>query len=363
MTERPIEKALLEALRLSGLRRLFGRIAGGLGVVVTFHRVRPAVEPDEFAPNAHLEVTPEFLGDLIDWAQKSGIDLVTLDEAKRRLGMASPRRFLVITMDDGYRDNLEFALPILKDRNCPFTIYVATGFVDRTANPWWMTLEEAILRRQSVDHPDGSGRVFETATEAEKASAYAQLAQWLQAVSEPRQREAIDELAKQCRVDVTALNKDAFMSWDEVREIASEPLVTIGAHTDAHYALAKLSREEAKRDILKGVSILETHLGRRPRHFAYPYGFRTAVGPRDHRLVAELGFSTAVLTSPGVLRTENLAAPTAWPRISMNGHFQAIRYADVLISGVPFWPGHVADRLFGRNFASTSRAPVSASSG
>jgi peptidoglycan/xylan/chitin deacetylase (PgdA/CDA1 family) len=363
LTKRPFEKALLGGMRLAGLHRWLGRIAGGEGAIVTLHRIRPASNRGGFAPNAHLEITPEFLADLIDWAQNSDIDLVTLDEAKRRLGTASLRRFLVITMDDGYRDNLQYALPILKQRHCPFTVYVATGFIDRRVNPWWMTLEAVIAGSDSIEHPDGSGKVLPADSDAEKVSACNQLSEWLQSISEAEQRVTIDALAARHGVDVKALADNAFMNWDEVKEIAAEPLVTIGAHTDGHFALAKLSRDEAREDIEKGAVLLERQLGRRPRHFAYPYGFPAAVGPREHRLAAELGFASAVLTEPGVLRPENLATPTAWPRISMNGYFQSIRYAEVLISGVPFWPGHVVSRLFGRGPADPATTTVSASSG
>ncbi len=350
-------------MRLSGLRRLLGRFAGGLGTIVTFHRVRPASPSSDFAPNAHLEVTPQFLAELIDWAKGNNIDLVTLDEARRRLSTASRNRFMVVTMDDGYRDNLEHALPVLKERHCPFTVYVATGFINRTAAPWWMTLEEVIARHDAIEHPDEPGQLLPTGSKAEKVSAYGQLSEWLQSLPEDDQRKTIDALAVRHGVDVRTLTDEAFMNWDEVRRIAAEPLVTIGAHTDSHHALAKLPREEAEADIFNGVSILERELGRRPRHFAYPYGFAAAVGPREHEIAAELGFSTAVLTEPGVLRAENLAAPMAWPRISMNGHFQAICYADVLLSGVPFWPGHVRNRLLGRKTEAPATQTVSASSG
>ncbi|MHA1559545.1 MAG: polysaccharide deacetylase family protein, partial [Alphaproteobacteria bacterium] len=118
MTERRLQKALLKAIGLTGTYRLLGRLASGAGTILTFHRVRPAPSV-AFTPNAHLEVTPDFLGDLVDWAKSDGIDIVTLDEAKRRLSGGSHRRFLVLTFDDGYRDNLQFALPVLKQRNTP----------------------------------------------------------------------------------------------------------------------------------------------------------------------------------------------------------------------------------------------------
>lgn len=360
MTERRLQKAVLEAWRWSGMHRLLRRAAGGAGAIVTFHRVRPRIEA-AFAPNAHLEVTPEFLGEMVDWAQDSGIDFVTLDEAKRRVAEGHDGRFLVVTFDDGYRDNLEEALPVLKARNCPFTIYAATGFIERRANPWWMTLEEVIAGADRVTYPGPADLDFATATLDEKSAAFDELATWLQTIPESEQRKAIDLLAAHHGVDVRALVDEAFMSWTELERIAKEPLVTIGAHTDGHYALAKLGRDEAKREIELNANLLQRRLGYRPKHLAYPYGFPAAVGKREQRLAASLGFSTAVLTSPGVLRRRSLKVPTAWPRISMNGHFQSVRFAEILTSGTPFLPGEILSTVGAPLTGSVGKA--SASSG
>ena len=343
MSKRRLQKTVLQALRLTGAHRVFGRVASGAGAILTFHRVRPA--PDAaFTPNGHLEITPEFLGELVDWARRRDIDLVTLDEALRRLDMGAHRRFLVLTFDDGYRDNLEFALPVLSARNCPFTIYVATGFTERRVNPWWMTLEAVVATADRVEHTDGSGAVLPASSLADKRATYDILCDWLQAAPEGEQRSAIDALAKRHGFDVEALVDEAFMNWSEVKQIAGESLVTIGAHTDGHFALAKLSEQEAIGDVTKGAELLQQQLGERPVHFAYPYGFPAAVGPREYDLIAGLGFRTGVLTSPGVLRSTSAKHPTALPRISMNGYFQSVKYAEVLASGAPFLPRHLLSR-------------------
>jgi peptidoglycan/xylan/chitin deacetylase (PgdA/CDA1 family) len=340
LTERRLQKAVLTAIGLTQTHRLLGRLASGAGAILTFHRVRPAPSAG-FAPNAHLEVTPEFLGNLIDWAKNDGLDIVTLDEAKRRLSGGPHRRFLVLTFDDGYRDNLEFALPVLRQRNCPFTIYVATGFIERRANPWWMTLEAILARTQAVELPDFSRTVLPTSTLAEKRAAFEFVSSWLQEIAETNQRSVIDQLAERYGLNVRDLLDEAFLDWTELKQIAAEPLATIGGHTDGHFALAKLSAVAASREIELGTDLLERHLGTRPKHFSYPYGFDSAAGSREQDIARNLGFSTAVLTKPGVLRQEDLLRPTAWPRVSMNGHFQSVAYAKVLASGVPFLPGHL----------------------
>jgi peptidoglycan/xylan/chitin deacetylase (PgdA/CDA1 family) len=131
------------------------------------------------------------------------------------------------------------------------------------------------------------------------------------------------------------------MSWDRLRSMASDPLVTIGAHTNTHFALAKLTEAEALFEIEAGAKRLERELGVKPMHLSYPYGGEDAAGPREFRLARELGFRTAVTTRKGLLYAGHSHHLTALPRVSLNGDYQDERYLSVLLSGAPFafWNG------------------------
>jgi peptidoglycan/xylan/chitin deacetylase (PgdA/CDA1 family) len=102
-------------------------------------------------------------------------------------------------------------------------------------------------------------------------------------------------------------------------------------------AVATLPAEEARRQMRAGAEVMAATLGERPRHFSYPYGSACAAGPRDFGIARELGFDTAVTTRPGVLYAEHADHLTALPRVSLNGDYQALRYLDVLLSGLPFF--------------------------
>jgi peptidoglycan/xylan/chitin deacetylase (PgdA/CDA1 family) len=123
------------------------------------------------------------------------------------------------------------------------------------------------------------------------------------------------------------------MGWEELRQLAADPLVTIGAHTVNHVMLRKTSDEEAKSEMKMSAAVIETALGLRPRHLSYPIGDPGSAGPREFRLAAELGFATAVTTRPGMLFPEHRDHLTALPRISLNGEYQRLRYVRVLLSG------------------------------
>jgi peptidoglycan/xylan/chitin deacetylase (PgdA/CDA1 family) len=130
----------LETLYFSGAHMLMRPYFGGVGAILTMHHVRPA-RRDRFQPNRQLEVTPEFLGRVVRKLRRAGVDLISLDEVHRRLTTRDfTRRFACITFDDGYRDNKQWAYPILKAEGVPFAIYVATSFVDRLGKLWWLAL-------------------------------------------------------------------------------------------------------------------------------------------------------------------------------------------------------------------------------
>ena len=83
--------------------------------------------------------------------RRSRVDLVSLDEMHRRLTEGDfRRRFVCLTFDDGYRDVLQWAYPILRKHEVPFALYIATSFPDRIGELWWLGLEAVIARNERI---------------------------------------------------------------------------------------------------------------------------------------------------------------------------------------------------------------------
>jgi peptidoglycan/xylan/chitin deacetylase (PgdA/CDA1 family) len=268
--------------------------------------------------------------------RKSKVDLISLDEMHRRLvAREFPRRFVCVTFDDGYRDNHEFAYPVLKKYEVPFAIYVATSFADRVGELWWLALEAVVAQNELIGiRIDGADRWFEARNVAEKRAVYDHIYAWLRDLpTEDDLRRTMRELTTRHRVDMSAFYRDICMDWQELAALAADPLVTIGAHTVNHPILAKVDEKTVRAELDNSRAVIEAALGVRPRHLAYPVGDRSAAGPREFKVPSDLGFSTAVTTRPGVIFPQHAYHLTALPRISLNGHFQKQRYAKVLISG------------------------------
>jgi peptidoglycan/xylan/chitin deacetylase (PgdA/CDA1 family) len=325
----------LESLFFSGAHFALKPLVGGVGVILTLHHVRPP-RPERFQPNRLLEVTPRFLARVVKLLRRSRVDVVSLDEMHRRMTERDfRRRFVCLTFDDGYRDIIEHAYPILKAAGMPFGVYVPTSLPDRLGELWWLALEAVIARNERIGLViDGNNRTFDCRSVAEKRALYEELYWWARSrETETEMRAVVRDLATRYQVDIAALCKGQCMSWHEFATLAADPLVTIGSHTVNHPILSKLRENTVRAEIDLSRSIIEAALGLRPAHLSYPYGDPGSAGPREFAIAAALGFKTAVTTRPGVIFRAHAERLLSLPRISLNGEYQQLRYVRVLLSG------------------------------
>ncbi|HEY0330391.1 MAG TPA: polysaccharide deacetylase family protein [Rhodopseudomonas sp.] len=336
-------RAGLGALYFTGAHHALRPIFAGVGTIFVLHHVRPARDA-AFQPNHHLEVTPDFLRATLGYLRASGIDIVSLDEARRRLVEQDfSRRFACLTLDDGYRDNRDFALPLFREFEAPFTVYVTSDFAQGIGRLWWVALERLIASTEQIDVSiDGVEERIDCASDAAKQAAFERLHGWIRTLSDAG--EVGREVAALCArhgIDDLEITRDLCMPWDELTAFAEDPLVTIGVHGITHSNLAKQSEVIAKHEIAYSRKCIEAALQRPALHLAYPYGDKAAAGAREFALAQALGFRTAVTTRPGMVFAENADYLTALPRLSLNGNYQDERLLPVLTSGAAtaMWNG------------------------
>jgi peptidoglycan/xylan/chitin deacetylase (PgdA/CDA1 family) len=336
-------RAGLEALYFSGAHYLLRPIFAGVGVIFMLHHVRPRRD-GAFQPNHHLEVEPEFLRAMLAHLRNLDVDIVTMDEVHQRLQARKfARRFACFTLDDGYRDNRDFALPVMREFDAPLTVYVVSDFAEGTGRLWWVALERAIAAASSVEIPLGGNRTrLDTSTAAAKQAAFQRIHDWLRALpGEHDQQREISALCTRHEVDEAAIARELCLSWDELKPFADDPLVNIGAHTVSHCNLARQSEASASFEIATSRARIESALQRPVLHFCYPYGDRAAAGVREFALTRTAGFKTAVTTRPGMIYPESAGHLTALQRVSLNGNYQDVRILPVLTSGTAtaMWNG------------------------
>lgn len=336
-------RAGLEALYLSGAHHLLRPIFAGVGAIFMLHHVRPR-DTREFQPNHHLEIEPAFLRAMLSHLRARDIDIVTMDEVFLRLTEKNfARRFAAFTLDDGYRDNRDHALPVFHEFDAPCIVYAVSDFAAGSGRLWWVALERAVAGADLIEVEIGGQMTrMEAKTPAQKQAAFDRLHDWLRAL--PGEHDVLREVAKLCArhgVDESAICRELCMSWDELKAFAADPLVTIGAHTITHPNLARQREEEALRELKTSRERIEAQLNRPVLHLAYPYGDKIAAGPREFALAKAAGFKTAVTTRPGMIFPESAGYMTALQRVSLNGNFQDERILPVLTSGTAtaMWNG------------------------
>jgi peptidoglycan/xylan/chitin deacetylase (PgdA/CDA1 family) len=330
-----VRKLALNLARYTGLAPLARPFVGGVGAILMLHRVtaRPG-RPDSV--NRHLTIAPAFLDRLIRDMKADGYHFVTLCEAVAGIATPGGRRFATVTADDGYRDNLREALPVLERHGVPLTIYVAPALIDGTAYLWWEVIEEIAQRNDRIRVETAGGTVkLDASTPSRKYAANSWLHDhFARTVAEIERHRVLTALAAAHGVDPDAPRRAALMDWDEIAEAAAHPLVTIGAHTVNHFNLRRLDEATALDEMVRSAEILQARLGVRPRHLAYPYGYSDAVGAREVALAAKAGFASGVTTRHGVLQCGHAGHVHALPRISVNGRYQRVAHVRTMLSGV-----------------------------
>lgn len=282
--------------------------------VLIFHRVLPAI--DALFPE---EVDVRRFDHICAWLAR-WFNVLPLDVAAQLLRAGRlPSRAMSITFDDGYADNHDLALPILRRHGLTATFFVATGFLNG-GRMWNDSVIEA-LRRSRHDSVDLSG----TAAAGIGLLPLSSVAERRQAISRvigatkylaPSERSAwVAAIVDRAGAE---LPDDLMMTTDQVRGLHRAGM-GIGAHTVSHPILARLASAEAHREITEGRRALQDIVGAPIPLFAYPNGKPgTDYGPESVSMVRELGFEAAMSTAWGTARAQHdpfqLPRFTPWDR-------------------------------------------------
>jgi peptidoglycan/xylan/chitin deacetylase (PgdA/CDA1 family) len=263
------------------------------GEILGLHRVVEARSLLE--DNRMLEITPAFLEQTILKYKAAGYRIVSLDEIQRQIEIQKREkcRFVCFTFDDGYADNYELAYPVFKKYNCPFTIYVTTDFPDQKALLWHYHLQDILLENEKLQF---NGIEYDCSDLKMKNHTFRKIRELLFTSNAEMTLDALEQLFKD-HADVVKHDVKA-LTWEQISDLATDPLCTIGAHTVSHPALTTLSDEEIRNEMSEGKKKIEEKIKKPVKHFAYPFG---NWDNRVARLAMEQ-YSTSVLASGGLVR-------------------------------------------------------------
>jgi peptidoglycan/xylan/chitin deacetylase (PgdA/CDA1 family) len=303
----------MRAMYWAGLSNCYIRVFRVRGTaILAYHSVARTVDAQWVDPN---NLTTE---NVFKWQMKflcrrrHVVPMSTLVSAIVQ-GRSLEAGTVVITFDDGYRNVLDVAAPILAHYRLPSLLYLSTAYVGQRRAMWIDDLY-TIFRwrtRQLLELDDPNLRKLDLRNNAMRAEGYRILADRL-IVSDAQERNLILEQAA-AQLQPHARPPRLMLTWDEVRELRDRyPLFEFGAHTSDHLDLA-LHARKARGQIEQSITDIERELGLRPAHFSFPYG-RTSEGSRQ--AVMDSGLLSAVVGAREDLITEK-SDPFALPRITV----------------------------------------------
>ena len=311
---------------------------GGIGSVLMFHRVCPDKRGIRVQGNSGLEVTPEYLENLILYLIKMNYDFVSLDTVHERLTEGYiGKKFIAFTFDDGYSDNLTFAYPILKKYDIPFTIYVATNYPDGGIIPWWYPLEDLIIKNKFLEFEnDDKCYKFKCETLPEKEIVFHDIRNILMHSPQEQLSFKVDSFFRNHNIDLSEISEHYMLSWAQIQELNKSNLVNFGAHTVNHLALNKISKNDIRKEVLNSKLRLELKLQQSIDHFSYPFGSTEEVNEREFSIIKECGFKTATTTRWGNIFSEHKYHNECLPRIHINEKrdLRNVNFLSLSINGV-----------------------------
>jgi peptidoglycan/xylan/chitin deacetylase (PgdA/CDA1 family) len=301
LVSRAVKLTLAHTLYFTGL--LGALIAWRLrrsGLVLMYHRVLPAGADSFSSPG--IVVTPETFALHMRVLREKLRALTSREFGAALAGGAFPAKSCLVTFDDGWFDNHQYALPILERECVPALMFVATDYIDSTTCFW----QERVSRRLHA-----AWRAGERATSALAANGVAKLAE----LAEPEARGAIQAAIGEHKklplaqleswidalfaaltaagVTVESGGDDRFMSWQQVDALANSAVVTLGSHACSHRPLSKVDAATRRRELDESRRILQARLGREVRTLAYPDGGHDDATVNDTRAAGyELAFTT-----------------------------------------------------------------------
>lgn len=283
-----------------------------LGTIYMLHRVDTKDE-QKLSANENMKVSPEFLERFINRLKEQGVRFLKLEDLPKYAKKYKKEKFVVFTMDDGYKDNYTQALPVFKKQNVPYTIFLTTDFPDNKAVLWWYELEELLLKNTEVILSNGN--TYSARTREEKEASFLEIRSEILKLNQLDIINELNSLFSNYSINWTQKCRELCLSWDDVNSLKKEKLVTIGAHTEHHYNLKQLeTMNDVKNEVLSGMKRCKQQTDLRSNVFAYPFGYITECGEREFNALSELPFKLAVRSYGGTVRVKDLKNLYSLPR-------------------------------------------------
>jgi peptidoglycan/xylan/chitin deacetylase (PgdA/CDA1 family) len=229
-------------------------------------------------------------------ALRSLTNVVPLESAFADLhaGRRLPHRAVALTFDDGYLDNLELAVPVLRDLGLPAVFYLVPGILDGDVTPWWERVGWAFAQA-TVERAEFAGVALDLTTERGRVESLDRVESALKGRDEAGRQEGVAELVEALAPKGSGPGRDLFMDWDDAKRLVGSG-AAIGSHTMRHSILARESGPSQLADLEESKRRLEAGVQTPISSLAYPNGQADDYDATTRAAARTAGFSSAVTT-------------------------------------------------------------------
>lgn len=293
---------LKKIARNSGIFKISSWFNKDLVTIFAYHCLFPHQDGNRLAHVDRKQITLEEFEEHLKIITRYGSP-VSLQEAVTKKTL--PPHPVVVTFDDGYKNNYLYAFPLLKKYNVPATIFVTTGFIDRTTYIWPDRLEYIIDNAPSENvefYWEGDTLQLEMKSQTEKIKSIRLIKSYLKDLSESQKLFFIDTLQNQLGVeyDWSKIPEDLQpLTWEDMRVMRESGLISIGSHTVTHPILSHCSVDQQRQELGESQQRITEKLGVECNLFAYPNGRKTDYNLETIRLLKELNYLAAVTVIHG----------------------------------------------------------------
>lgn len=252
-------------------------------------------------------------------------------------------RSVVVTVDDGYRDFFDLAVPLLERYEVPATVYVVPQFVSQQIWLWFDALHWLSAYAPAGQYQIEIGEDVEVVTlvsPSERHLLWLRLADRGLECDPDQQSTMIRNLERDLGLSLPRCPTDdyAFMTWDNIRSL-DRGLIEVGAHTESHALLSKCTEERQRAEVLSCKSTIEHETGCNVESFCYPNGQSADFTDQTVDIVRACGFTNAVTAMGGLVG--RYSDPFRLNRLSVSSDMR-------LFSNATSGTWHIRDRLRSR---------------
>lgn len=310
-------------------------------LMLAYHRVLPPVDLATYPFDVELiSATPD------DFAWQVGFlaqhfTIIPLSRVVASLGdLASlPENAVVITFDDGFLDNYQYAFPALARHGASATVFVTSSFLGGQEPIWYEALAFAFLRAPVGALPDlhGDARLPAADTPVARRAALARVLAGIKLISDVERRAYLARLFAAAGPELMAQARNGLstaMSWEQAREMQRGG-IEFGSHTVTHPMLSRVDEAGLEVELGESKRAIEAELGRPVETVAYPIGGHTAFDDRVIRIAKSHGYRLGLSYMRGVNFVDAFE-PFAVRRLHVERDTTRARFAAMLTAPAVF---------------------------